>query len=74
VADKDDVTGEPLVQRPDDKEETVRKRIGVYHTETRPLIDYYREWGTNGGPRYVRVDGSGTVEQIRDRMLVSLNK
>jgi adenylate kinase len=77
VAGKDDVTGEDLVQRPDDKEETVKKRIGVYQTETRPLIDYYRKWGESGepaAPRYVRVEGSGTVEQIRDRMLASLKK
>ena len=77
VAGKDDLTGEGLVQRPDDKEETVRKRIGVYHAETRPLIDYYRQWAASGdqsAPRYVRIDGSGTVEQIRDRMLASLRK
>ena len=75
VTGKDDLTGEDLVQRPDDKEETVRKRIGVYHAETRPLIDYYHQWAASGdksAPRYVRVDGSGTVQQIRDRMLASL--
>jgi adenylate kinase len=75
VAGKDDLTGEDLVQRADDKEETVRKRVGVYHNETRPLIDYYRQWAAGGdksAPRYVRIDGSGTVEQIRDRMLASL--
>jgi adenylate kinase len=74
---KDDLTGEDLVQRDDDKEETVKKRIGIYHTETRPLIDYYRQWGAGGdpkAPRYVRVDGSGAVEQIRDRMLASLKQ
>jgi adenylate kinase len=70
VAGKDDLTGEDLVQRADDKEETVKKRIGIYHTETRPLIDYYMKAGS--GPRYVRVDGTGTVNQIRDRMLASL--
>jgi adenylate kinase len=77
VPGKDDLTGEDLVQRPDDKEETVRKRIGVYHIETRPLIDYYSKWAASGdksAPRYVRIDGSGTVEQIRDRMLASLRK
>jgi adenylate kinase len=77
VSGKDDLTGEDLVQRADDKEETVRKRIGVYHNETRPLIDYYRKWmasGDQAAPRYVQVDGSGTVGQIRDRMLASLKK
>ena len=77
AAGKDDVTGEDLVQRADDKEETVRKRIGVYHNETRPLIDYYKKWmasGDKAAPRYVQVDGSGTVEQIRDRMFASLKK
>ena len=76
VAGKDDVTGEDLVQRADDQEETVRKRIGVYHNETRPLIDYYRKWaaGDPAAPRYVKVDGSGTVEQIRDRMFAAIGK
>lgn len=72
---KDDLTGETLVQRPDDTEETVRKRIGIYQSETRPLIDYYRKWAASGdksAPRYVRIDGSGTVEQIRDRLLAAL--
>ena len=77
VAGKDDVTGEDLVQRADDQEETVRKRIGVYQNETRPLIDYYRKWAAGGdraAPKYVKVDGSGTVEQIRDRMLAAIGK
>jgi adenylate kinase len=77
VAGKDDLTGEELVQRADDKEETVRKRIGVYRTETRPLIDYYSKWAASGdksAPRYVRIDGSGTVGQIRDRLLASLKQ
>ena len=77
VPGKDDLTGEELVQRPDDKEETVRKRIGVYRTETRPLIDYYSKWAASGdksAPRYIRIDGSGTVGQIRDRLLASLKQ
>ena len=75
VADKDDVTGEPLVQRPDDKEETVKERIAIYHTQTEPLIEYYSKLGKDGSPhapRYVRVDGTGAVEAIRDRMLAAL--
>ena len=77
VAGKDEVTGEDLVQRADDQEATVKKRIGVYHNETRPLIDYYQKWGASGdkaAPKYVKVDGSGTVEQIRDRMFAALKK
>ncbi len=77
AAGKDDLTGEDLVQRADDQEETVRKRLGVYHNETRPLIDYYKQWAATGdkaAPRYVQVDGSGTVGQIRDRMFASLKK
>ena len=72
----DDVTGEPLVQRPDDKEETVRKRIATYHSQTKPLIDYYRKWSESGdphAPRYVRVPGQGSVEDIRERIFAALD-
>ena len=75
VAGKDDVTGEPLVQRPDDTEETVLKRIETYHSQTKPLVDYYRKWGASGDPRaphYVKVDGKGAVEEIRDRIFGAL--
>jgi adenylate kinase len=75
TAGKDDVTGEPLVQRPDDKEETVRERITIYHAQTKPLIDYYSKWAASGdarAPRYVRVPGAGTVDECRDRLLGSL--
>jgi len=75
VADKDDVTGEALVQRPDDNEKTVRERITIYHTQTKPLIEYYTKWRASGdarAPRYVRIDGTGAVEEIRDRMLSAL--
>lgn len=58
---KDDVTGEPLMQRDDDQEETVRKRLSVYQEQTRPLVDFYRELG---GPRYHRIDGVGSVDDI----------
>jgi adenylate kinase len=71
----DDVTGESLVQRPDDLEETVRKRIQAYHTQTKPLVDYYSKWaasGTRGAPRYVKVSGQGAVEDIRDRIFAAL--
>jgi adenylate kinase len=75
VPDRDDVTGEPLVQRDDDREDTVRKRLEVYHRQTRPLIAYYREWADSGDPRapaHRRVSGQGTVEEIRDRCLAAL--
>jgi adenylate kinase len=75
VADRDDVTGEPLIQREDDKEETVRKRLAVYHEQTEPLIAYYKEWAATGDPRapkYRRVDGLGPVDTIRDAVLAAL--
>ncbi|MEJ5358810.1 MAG: adenylate kinase [Desulfobacterales bacterium] len=76
VEGKDDVTGEPLIQRDDDKEETVRKRLEVYHSQTEPLIGYYRRWEASGdpqAPRYVRVHGIGKVEEIRDRIFAALD-
>lgn len=72
---KDDATGEPLIQRDDDKEETVRKRLQVYHDQTAPLIEYYSNWKQSGeadAPGYVRVDGIGDVEEIKQRILGSL--
>jgi adenylate kinase len=72
---KDDITGEPLVQRPDDNEETVKKRIETYHAQTKPLVDYYMQWAVSGdprAPRYVNIDGEGEVERIRDRLYVAL--
>jgi len=74
---KDDVTGEPLVQRDDDKEDTVRKRLEVYHDQTEPLIDYYKNWessGQAGAPTYVRIEGVGKVEEIRDQVYSALDK
>jgi adenylate kinase len=75
VAGKDDVTGEPLVQRDDDKEETVRNRLEVYHRQTEPLLAYYAKWAGEGdgrAPKYHRIDGLGTVEQVRDRVFAAL--
>jgi adenylate kinase len=72
---KDDVTGEPLIQRDDDQEETVRKRLDVYHDQTEPLIDYYTKWAKSGGasaPKYVKIAGIGKVEEIRDRIFEGL--
>ncbi len=68
----DDLTGEPLVQREDDHEETVRKRLDVYHTQTAPLIEYYRTWDQNGSPnapRFSSVKGTGSVEEIKQKIL-----
>ncbi len=77
VAGKDDITGEDLVQRPDDNEETVKKRIAGYHSQTKPLIDYYSQWSASGdkrAPRCINVPGTGKVEEIRDRMFAALTK
>jgi adenylate kinase len=71
----DDETGEPLIQRDDDKVETVRKRLDVYHEQTKPLIKYYSTWSENGennAPRYIKIAGVGTVDEIRDRILAAL--
>jgi adenylate kinase len=73
--DRDDLTGEPLVQRDDDKAATVRKRLEVYRNQTRPLVDYYAAWAATGDPRapkYRRVSGMGTVEEIRARCFAAL--
>ncbi|HYH40621.1 MAG TPA: adenylate kinase [Burkholderiales bacterium] len=67
----DDLTGEPLVQRPDDNEETVKKRIETYHSQTKPLVAYYRDWANSGdprAPRYINVKGLGSVDEIRSRI------
>jgi adenylate kinase len=75
VAGQDDVTGEPLVQRDDDKEETVKKRLDVYLQQTRPLVDYYQRWASQSpahAPCYHKVDGSGSVDQITARVLQAL--
>ncbi len=76
VEGKDDVTGEPLVQRDDDKEETVKKRLEVYHNQTEVLLSYYGDWaksGQPGAPKYRKIEGVGPVEEIRDRAFAALN-
>jgi adenylate kinase len=76
VEGRDDATGEPLVQRDDDREETVRKRLEVYRAQTRPLVDYYGNWAASGdakAPRYRRISGQGAVDQIRDRTFAALS-
>ena len=73
---KDDVTGEALIQRDDDKEETVRKRLDVYQRQTRPLVDYYGQWAATGAadaPRCARISGTGTVDEITSRVMAALD-
>ena len=76
AADRDDVTGEPLIQRDDDRADTVRKRLEVYHAQTRALVDYFTRWAATGDPRapqYRRISGVGSVDEIRERALAALN-
>ncbi len=73
----DDLTGEPLVHRDDDKPDVVRKRLDVYETQTAPLKDWYRQWHESGdehAPQYVRVDGIGTLEDVRDAVHAALDE
>ncbi len=75
VDGKDDVTGEPLVQRDDDKEATVKNRLAVYHKQTEPLVNFYAEWAASGdehAPKVHRVEGVGSVEEVRDRIFAAL--
>src|SRR5689334_19240913 len=72
---KDDVTGEPLIQRDDDREDTVKKRLEVYRAQTRPLVDYYGRWAASrepGAPQYRKISGLGSVEEIRQRAFAAL--
>jgi adenylate kinase len=74
-ADRDDVTGEPLIQRDDDREETVKARLKVYHEQTEPLIHYYSQWGERGevaAPRYIKIQGIGEVTAIRAQIISAL--
>jgi adenylate kinase len=76
VPDHDDVTGEPLVQRPDDNEQTVRTRIDTYHAQTKPLVKYYLDWSATGdarAPQYVHINGQGPVESVRDQIFTALD-
>jgi adenylate kinase len=76
VEGKDDVTGEPLVQRDDDREATVRKRLEVYQAQTRPLVEFYGRWAATGAqaaPKYRKIPGSGSVEEIKNRAIKALS-
>jgi adenylate kinase len=72
VAGKDDVTGEDLIQRDDDKEETVRERLKVYHDQTEPLVAFYQKEAAASGVKYVKINGIGKVDQIRDQIFAAL--
>lgn len=77
VAGKDDMTGEDLIQRDDDSEVTVRKRLDVYHQQTEPLVEFYTRWSALGdarAPKHRKVDGMGGVEAIRDACLAALRR
>ncbi len=72
---KDDMTGEPLVQRDDDKKDTVRKRLQVYHDQTKPLVDFYSKWAATkdpSAPKYFKVSGIGRVEEVQERLISGL--
>jgi adenylate kinase len=75
IEGKDDVTGEDLAQREDDKEETVKQRLEVYHSQTKPLIEYYSSWANSKedkAPNYVEIDGVGSLNDIRDSIFNAL--
>jgi adenylate kinase len=77
VAGMDDVSGEALIQRDDDKEETVKKRLDVYSAQTRPLVDYYSGWAKQdpaSAPQYRRISGTGSVDEIKNRAFEALSK
>jgi adenylate kinase len=75
IQDKDDITGEPLVQRDDDKKETILKRLNVYHSQTKPLIDYYSKCAAseNKGLRYIKINGLGDVKDIQKTIFDQIN-
>ena len=75
IQDKDDITGEPLIQRDDDKKETILKRLDVYHSQTKPLVDYYSKWAAseNKGLRYIKINGLGDVKDIQKTIFDQIN-
>lgn len=77
IEGRDDVTGEELIQRADDKEETVKKRLSVYHEQTEVLVGYYNKWaesGKPGAPKYRKISGVGPVETVRDNAFAALSE
>lgn len=73
VEGKDDETGEDLVQREDDQESTVRKRLAVYHEQTEPLVGFYQDLNSDSAPAYVKIEGTGSVESITAKVLAALS-
>lgn len=75
VPGKDDLTGEDLIQRDDDKEETVKKRLDVYHAQTKPLVKYYADWAASdpAAPRYFKINGVGSVDEITSAIFAALD-
>ena len=72
---RDDLSGEPLIQRDDDREATVKKRLEVYRAQTRPLVDFYGRWAASGdktAPKCLRISGLGRVDEIKQRALAAL--
>ena len=75
VTGKDDVTGEDLITRPDDAEDVVKNRLAVYHSQTKPLVNYYATWansGENGAPKHIKVHGLGDMNKIKDEIFAAL--
>ncbi|WP_297448823.1 adenylate kinase [Ferrovum sp.] len=75
IPDRDDLTGEPLIQRDDDRADIIRKRLAVYHAQTSPLVAYYSDWATSGepqAPRLIQVDGTQPVEEVRQALRAQL--
>ena len=75
VSGKDDVTGEDLITRPDDAEDVVKNRLAVYHSQTKPLVNYYATWansGENGAPKHIKVHGLGDMNKIKDEIFAAL--
>ena len=75
IQDQDDITGEPLIQRDDDKKETILKRLDVYHTQTKPLVNYYSKWAMseNQDLRYIKINGLGDVKDIQKTIFDQIN-
>jgi adenylate kinase len=76
ISGKDDFSGEPLIQREDDTEETVRKRLAIYHEQTKPLIEYYIQWQSKdaAAPHFIKINGSGSVKMVQDKIFSVLRE
>lgn len=75
IADRDDLTGEPLIQRSDDNEKTVKQRLAVYHKQTKPLVEFYQNWKYDEyvpAPKYITINGDGDVTEIHERIVAAM--